>query len=125
MEADRRSRIGALKGIEDMRRRQTKLAQDMQELGGVELRKLLTRAKKHKRAGTLDDGLVLKLVEAGTKLERVVRGEPGEIIETHITEAVDLSDVPLDDLKALKRVRAHMAARRAAADTDGENDTVH
>ena len=124
LDVDRRRRIGALEGVQDMRRRQIKLGMELQELGGLELSKLITKAKKHKRAGTLDDALVLKLVEVGSKLERVVRGEPGEIIETHSGDALDLSDVSLDDLKALRRVKAAVAARRAAAEED-ENGTVH
>ena len=124
MEADRRSRIGALKGVEDMRRRQTKLALLAQDLVTLELSKLVEGAKKHAGASTVDPALVAKLLETSTKLERVVRGEPGEIIETHSADAVDLSGATTDDLRALKRIKVSIAARRAAAG-DGENDTVH
>ena len=122
MAADRRKRIGDLKGIEDMRRRQTRLALLAQDLVHVELSKLVKGAKKHADAATVDPGLVAKLLEASTKLERVVRGEPGEIVETHINETVDLTGLSLDELKVMRTVRGKLAARRAA---DEENDTVH
>lgn len=118
MEADRRQRIGALKGIEDMRRRHTRLAQRLQHLGHLELEKLVKAAEKHAIAGTLDSALVLKLIEQGAKMERVVRGEPGEIIETHTTDAPDLSGLTLDELKVMRAIRVKLTAQR-------ENDTVH
>ncbi len=124
MDVDRRKRIGDLKGIEDMRRRQTRLALLAQDLVSLELGKLVKGAKKHGDASTVDPGLVAKLLESATKLERVVRGEPGEIIETHTADSVDLSGIPLDDLKAMRRVRAVLAAKREAT-ADGESDTVH
>ncbi len=124
MEVDRRKHIGDLRGIEDMRRRQTKLAMQLQELGALELKKLLKRARSYDDAGVVDDTLMLKLIDAGSKLERVVRGEPGEIIQTTGNDAVDLTDVSIDDLKALKRIKAQVQARAAAA-AEGEIDTVH
>lgn len=124
MEADRRKRIGDLKGVEDMRRRHTRAAIALQDLGLAELTKLAKDAKRMAKVTLLDPALILKLIEQGAKLERLVRGEPGEIVETH-TDAVDLSTVSTDDLKALRRVRQQLRAKSEAANTDVENDTVH
>ncbi len=110
LELDRRKHIGDLKAVEGMRRRQTKLALDLQDLGGTELAKLIKSAKKHTKASTIDTSLVLKLIEAGSKLERVVRGEPGEIIETHTGDAPDLSGLTLEELRVMRRVREKLKA---------------
>lgn len=123
MEIDRRKHIGDLKGIEDMRRRHTRLAMMAQDLVSLELKKLVKGAESHANATTVDANLVAKLLETSTKLERVVRGEPGEIIQTTGNDAVDLTGLPLEDLKAMKRVRDHI--RASAAASAEEIDTVH
>ena len=114
MEVDRRKRVGALRGVEDMRRRQIKLGQDMQELGGIELRKMLREAKKHSKADTLEQGLVMKLVDLGSKLERLNRGEPGEIVQNVESNAVDLSGLTVEQLRVYREVGQKLRAQTVA-----------
>ena len=117
-EMDRREQVGKLKGVEDMRRRQTKLALMLQDVGHLELAKMLKDAKTHAKAGTLEQGLVMKLIDLGTKLERLNRGEPGEIIENQNGESVDYSGLTLDDLKDMKRIQTKLRKAREAADVE-------
>ena len=111
MEMDRRKLIGDLKGVEDMRRRQVKLGQDLQELGGIELRKMLAEARKRQKAGTLEQGLVMKLIDLGSKLERVNRGQPGEIIQNTSGDALDLSKLSIEELRMYRNVNRKMQAQ--------------
>ena len=117
-EMDRREQVGKLKGVEDMRRRQTRIALELQELGSLELKKMLVDAKTHAKAGTLEQGLVMKLIDLGSKLERLNRGEPGEIIQSNAGEPIDYSGLDLDDLKAMKRIQTKLRLVREAADVD-------
>lgn len=117
-EMDRREQVGKLKGVEDMRRRQTRIALELQELGAIELKKMLVDARTHAKAGTLEQGLVMKLIELGSKLERLNRGEPGEIIQSNAGEPIDYSGLDLDDLKAMKRIQTKLRIVREAADAD-------
>ncbi len=119
-EMDRREQVGKLKGVEDMRRRQTRIALELQELGAIELKKMLVDAKQHAKAGTLEQGLVMKLIELGSKLERLNRGEPGEIIQSNAGEPIDYSGLDLDDLKAMKRIQTKLRLVREAADADAD-----
>ena len=130
MEVDRRKHVGDLKGVEDMRRRQTKIGMDLQELGGIELRKMLSEAKRRAKAETLDQGLVMKLIDLGSRLERLNRGEPGEIVQNVESNAVDLSQLSIEELKMYRSVGRKLraqgeAAAEGAGDGDGEADTVH
>lgn len=128
MEVDRRKRVGDLKGVEDMRRRQIKLGTDLQELGGIELRKMLNEAKKRGTAETLEQGLVMKLIDLGSRLERLNRGEPGEIVQNVESNAVDLSQLSIEELKMYRLVGRKLRAQGEAAadgDGDGEAGTVH
>jgi hypothetical protein len=124
-EMDRRKQVGDLKGVEDMRRRQTRIALELQELGQIELRKMLVQAKKHAKADTLEQGLVMKLIDLGSKMERLNRGEPGEIILTNAGDAIDYSGLDLDDLKAMKRIQYKLRKSREAAEGEGGGDTMH
>jgi len=125
-EMDRREQVGKLKGVEDMRRRQTRLALMLQDVGHLELKKMLADAKQHAKAGTLEQGLVMKLIDLGTKLERLNRGEPGEIIQ-NTGDAIDYSALSLDDLKAIRTAQTKLRRARetAEAEGDGEGGTVH
>lgn len=132
MEVDRRKRNGELRGIEDMRRRQIKLGLDIQELATIELRKMLREAKKRGNAETLEQGLVMKLIDVGTRLERLNRGEPGEIVQNVDSSAVDLSHLTIEELKAYRAVGRKIKAQQAEAapppdsGTDGDGDpAVH
>ncbi len=120
-DVDRRKHIGDLKGVEDMRRRHTRMALDLQELGGLELHKMLKQAKKAKAAGTLDQGLVMKLIDMGSRLERLNRGEPGEIIQQTGDDAFDYSTLSLSELKTLHSIQKKARKAREANGT-GDGD---
>lgn len=122
-ERDRRQRLVDLGEADKMRRRHIKIALDLQDLGIGELRKMLAESKRlKKKRGTLDDGLILKVLDAGTKLERLNRGEPGEIVETHGGESVDLSGLTLNELKALRGMRSKVRAAQQRAAEGGVDE---
>jgi hypothetical protein len=115
-ELDRRKRLADLGEVEKMRRRQTKLALQMQHLGALELSKMVAEAERRKKKrGSLDDALILKLIDAGSKLERLNRGEPGEIVQSNAAEGVDLAGLSLPELKQLRALRAKVKRRQLEA----------
>jgi hypothetical protein len=119
IEVDRRKRLGELRAVEQMRTRQVKLAQQMQELAAGELQKVIRLAKKTKDAGAIDQGLILKLIDVGSKLERLNLGEPSEITQTNAdVDPFDLSALSVDELRALKRMRAKL--RRTSDEDEAE-----
>jgi hypothetical protein len=82
--ADDRARAASLDEIEEMQRRHIKLGQGMQQLGALELKRLLGEYAKKAAAGEAGGvGLtprdVKRLIDAGARLERLNRGEPGSI----------------------------------------------
>ncbi len=122
-ERDRRQRLVDLGEADKMRRRHIRIALDLQDLGISELGKMLAEAKRlKKKRGSLDDAFILKALEAGTKLERLNRGEPGEIVETHGGETVDLSGLSLNELKALRTMRSKVRAAQQRAAEGGDEE---
>lgn len=126
-ELDRRKRYGELREVEKMRKRQVKAALVMQELGFIELEKMLSEAtRRKKKRGSLDEKTILKLIAQGAKQERINRGEPGEIVEQHGGEGMDLTALNLDELKQLRQLRAKVRARQLSDETkiagDGADD---
>lgn len=114
-ELDRRKRYGELREVEKMRKRQVKSALLMQEIANIELAKMLGEAgRTKKKRGSLDEKTILKLLAQGAKLERINRGEPGEIVEQHGGEGMDLTGLTLDELKTLRALRAKVRARQLA-----------
>ena len=78
MYKDEERRRAELDEIADMKRRHVQLAQGMQQLGALELQRLLEAARAKKKDGAgLTPQDVQKLIDAGAKLERITRGEPG------------------------------------------------
>ncbi len=123
LEVDRRKRIGDLRGIERMRERQVASAMKAQDIANKELDKMLADAENRQKVGTLDPGDVIKLLEMGTKLERLNRGEPGEIIQTTGDDAVDYTVLSLEQLRAMRSVRQTLQdAQKKAADSADEPD---
>lgn len=102
MERDRRMREAELRAVEKMRARHIDLAVSMQGIGVAQLKKLAEAAEKTPSA-TLRTPEILALLEEGTKLERLSRGEPGEITQQAAAKK-DLSALSTDELKMLKRV---------------------
>ena len=122
-ELDRRRRYGELREVEKMRKRQVKAALVMQELGFIELEKMLSEAtRRKKKRGSLDEKTILKLIAQGAKQERINRGEPGEIVEQHGGEGMDLTALNLDELKQLRQLRAKVRARQLADETEVAGD---
>lgn len=100
-ELDRRSRNAEIAEIEKMAKRQVQIATGLQEAGAMELQALVKRIKyvdqyaKAQAPGTpprqpltsIKD--IVRLVESGTKLERLNRGEPTE----HTEHSMSWSDL--------------------------------
>lgn len=82
-EVDRKTRQAELKAIGEMRKRHVKMAVSLQGLGATELQKWLSFVRKAENTAnrSLSPDQLLKLIEAGIKLERLNRGEPNEIVE--------------------------------------------
>lgn len=125
-ELDRQKRLADLHEVGKMQRRQTRLALDMQDLGAIEIAKMLKQARsRKKKRGDVDDRTILKLIEAGSKLERLNRGEPGEIVQSQVGDGVDLSALSLNELKQLKALRSKVKRRQleaAESASEGEDE---
>jgi hypothetical protein len=114
-ELDRRKRLVDLREIEKMRRRQTQTALAMQDLGNIELWKMLNEARASQtERGSLDEKTILKLIEKGTTLERLNRGEPGEITQSTGEGGLDFTGLSLTELKQLRALRHKVRARQLA-----------
>ncbi len=126
LELDRRKRLADLRAVEKMRYRQTMTALRMQATGLIELEKMLKNAQSKQERGELDEKTVIALIEKGAKLERINRGEPGEIVQANVGEGLDLSGLSVDELRQLRDLRAKVRARQLAEgnaiEADGESD---
>ncbi len=89
---DKRRREQALKAVADMKRRHLALAEGMQRLAQIELRKKLKAAEEAQSEGKLASRDIVQLVESATKLERLNLDMPSEIIEERTT----LNEAELD-----------------------------
>jgi len=103
MEVDRRKRKADLDAIEKMRARHVDQGVALQGLGAAELRKHIAVASASATI-TLKVEQVLDLIEAGTKLERISRGEPGEIVQ-HAASKLDLTKLTTDELISMRRMQ--------------------
>ena len=124
-ELDRRRRIVDMREVEKMRRRQIQTALAMQDLANIELTRFLEAAKRRDVAEgeVVDLKYVIKLLEKGTALERVNRGEPGEISQTISDDPIDLSGLTLDELKQLRSIKQKIRMRQlreAEKETEGD-----
>ena len=112
-EQDRVGRLAELKEIEKMRKRQTQLALSMQNLGALNLKKLLIQAEKAKKNGDpLDPDIVIKLIKEGAALERLNRGEPNEIVQTTIEDEIDYSILTKDELTQMRIIKKKLRLRK-------------
>ncbi len=102
---DRQKLKAELKAIESMRFEQVQTALGLQSLGRRELNKLI---KKSQAAGdkkaTLNVDQVIRLVEVGSKIERINRGEPGEIVQ-HGAREVALGSLSTEQLRQLRDMK--------------------
>ncbi len=111
-ELDRQGRATELDAVREMRRRHVELALDCQKAAEVAIRKL--RAKlEAEDGGTLSVADAVRLAELGTELERLSRGEPGQIEEQRIEPPV-LHDFGRLASAELRQLRALL--RKASAD---------
>jgi len=101
-EKDRITRETELHSIAEMKRRQIKTAIAMQAIAGNELAKLANLSGQDPEMLMLSVTEILKLIDKGASLERLNRGEPGEIVQTNTNKEVDYSQLTTPELKQLK-----------------------
>ena len=94
-EADDRSRAAQLDEIEEMQRRHIRLAQGMQQLAAIELKRKLEGAQKKQKLGQLAAKDMRELIEAGAKLERLNRGEPTDYVKTDAVQVITVGGKPI------------------------------
>lgn len=112
---DRQKRLGELKQVEDMRKRQVKLGQLMQNIALTELEKMAKDAnKKSKKRADLKENTILTLADAGSRLERTALGEPGDIVQNTGEAGQDLSVLASKDLKQLRAMRVKLRRKELA-----------
>lgn len=116
-ELDRRIRAAEASEVERMARRQINVALGLQEAAALELQALVDRikyidqrAKREKRVrqpiAAIKD--IVRMVEAGTKLERVNRGEPDTIVENRSPPMENLEALSVEELEAYRALLAKM-----------------
>ena len=110
---------GELSAIENMHRRHTRLANDLQTLTAMELERHIRRTEARLRNTEDDDDEIEPMrniastAETAVKMERTARGEVTERTETK----VDLSGLTIEQLQQLKAIRATLAQP-----TEGDDD---
>lgn len=115
-EVDRRIQAAELSEIERMVKRQVGLSLGMQEAATYELQALVNRIKLAEKVAQQTRQVrrpftsvrdIVRLVECGTKLERLNRGEPDSIVETRpVPENLDALDV--NELELYRELLAKM-----------------
>ena len=90
------------KKVEEMHARQSQLAQDMQELAAFELYKLAQKASEMAGENVIHPSVLVSLVKEGAALERLVMGEPGEIIDQRSKVDIDYSKMSVEQIKAIR-----------------------
>lgn len=107
-ELDRRQLEKQAAEVLEMRDRHIEIAQGMQ---GVALKRLkLFDEVPVSMAGPT----MVRLLRDGTTMERLNRGEPGELVEHRAGEELDLSNLDVEELLELKRLN-----RKARGGDDG------
>lgn len=104
-EVDRRKRLGELKAVEKMRQRQIEMSLLMQGVANEELLKLAKRALAAKEDLVIDPEMILKLAKEGSTLERLNRGEPGEIIQATSDEEIDYTKLSVEEIMILRKAK--------------------
>lgn len=102
---DKERRAAEIATVRSMRERQIKTSLRMQDLTSMELEKLIKHSKDNKGALVVTPETLIRLSRAGTDLERLNRGEPGEITETRENDALDYSALTTEELKTFKALR--------------------
>lgn len=82
---DQKGQEAAVREVEKMRERHIQIAMGLQQVGVKELKKLVERAEKSGRALNVDQ--LIRVVEQGTKMERLNRGEPTDHTSSEVTQS--------------------------------------
>lgn len=101
---DLHTRNAELKALEQMRANQVRSSTLLQKVGERELQKLEKKALK--RGVALEPIDIVRFIKEGSILERLNRGEPGEI-QQQMSET-DLSKLDPQDLRDMKRIKRKM-----------------
>jgi hypothetical protein len=104
---EKRIREEETRALADMRRRHIEEALAVQALGGLGLNKLLTKERRNPDEITLTPDQVLKLIEIGTRVERLNRGEPDTVVEQREERSSD------DNRRDLRKLLADPGAAEA------------
>ncbi|MCK5641845.1 MAG: hypothetical protein KAJ19_13665 [Gammaproteobacteria bacterium] len=88
-EQDAARRAEELKAIRQMHKRHIQLGTALTGLAATELQKLLKKAQEESEESSLTTAAIIRLVEAGAKLETRSYGEPEELTRQEITNAPD------------------------------------
>jgi hypothetical protein len=105
---DRAGTDAEIDEIEAMRRRQTKAARRIQELGLREIERACERAEES--GEPLNLGETQKLLKLGAELERLNLGEPTENKQLQVEE-IDYSKLSVEQLKALRSIKKDAVTR--------------
>ncbi len=103
-----------------MAERQARLAFEMQDLAARELKRLMSLLEKGRSVRFLENGewkervdpvelspaMIVKLIDAGSRLERTALGEPTEDHSAKIEVIVDIEDPLPEDQEALEEAIA-------------------
>jgi len=103
---DLRTRNAELKALEDMRQRHTKASLGLQTVAISELMKLQGQSKTRK-GSVIKPRDLIRMLKEGALLERLTRGEPGEITQHGIGE-IDLSEFSPAELKLLAKIQTKL-----------------
>jgi hypothetical protein len=104
---EKRIRDEESRALADMRRRHIEEALAVQALGGLGLNKLLAKERRNPDEITLTPDQVLKLIEIGTRVERLNRGEPDTVVEQREERSSD------DNRRDLRKLLADPSASEA------------
>lgn len=104
-EVDRRKRLGELKAVEKMRQRQIEMSLLMQGVANEELLKLAKRALAKKEDLVIDPDMILKLAKEGSIMERLNRGEPGEIVQKTLDSEIDYTLLSVEEIMLLRKMK--------------------
>lgn len=92
---------------EDVARRQLRLTMNMQELASLEVDKLLDISRRSDAPGLVNVRELVRLAGVGLRLERVIRGEVTDRVETK----GNLGDLSAEDLRELRKLQQKAGVR--------------
>ena len=102
---DLRKRETELRMIEEMHERHLRIALDIQDIAVLELRKLAIAVMEESEKRVLKPKEVRELIKMATELERLTRGEPESVTELRVKEDYDLTQLTVEQLRALRDAR--------------------